>query len=213
MEKMTVHRALTELKTLDARINSAIDDGIYITANKRSNQKIDGLSVDDHKKAIQGSYDKVIGLIERRNKIKAAIVESNAKTIVTVAGNDMTVAAAIERKTSIGYEDFFLNKLKAAYVQATGKVNRENESLPHKLETYLHSVIGSKEQAKQEEVEFHTKTFTERNEYELIDPMGLKERINKLEEETYEFKAEVDAALSESNAVTFIFDKEEAEDQ
>lgn len=212
MEKMTIHRALTELKTLDDRIHAAIDGGIYITANKRSNLKINGKTIEQHRSMIQGSYDKVKGLIERRNTIKAAIVESNAKTFVTVAGVKMTVAQAIERKTSIQYDEIFLEKLKASYYTAVSRLNRENEELPHKLETYLQSVIGNKDQAKKEDVDYHTKSFIERNEFELIDPMDLKEKIDKLETEIHNFKAEVDAVLSESNAITFIFDDEESEE-
>ena len=211
MERMTIHRALTELKTLDSRIYNAIGNGTYITPNKRSNQKINGKTIEEHKRVIQGDYDKVASLIERRNKIKAAIVASNAKTEVTIAGNTMTVAEAIERKSSIKYDQHFLDALKAQYVRATKKVNRENEELPRKLETYLQSVLGSKEQAKTEDVEFHTKSFTERNEYELIDPLQLKEKIDKMEEEIENFLAEVDACLSESNAITFIFDEVAAE--
>ena len=209
IEKMTIHRALTELKTLDARIHSAIDDGVFITANKRSNIKINGKTIEEHQGVIQGSYDKVISLIERRNIIKSAIVDSNAKTYITVAGKEMTVAQAIERKTSIQYEEIFLDRLKASYAQAVAHVNRENEMLEQKLEAYLHAVLGNKDTAKKEDIELHTQSYMDRNEYELIDPISLKEKIEKLEEEIHDFKAEVDAVLSESNATTFIFDDEE----
>lgn len=42
-EKMTVHKALTELKLLDDRIAKAIAEGIYCVANKHSNDKIGGV--------------------------------------------------------------------------------------------------------------------------------------------------------------------------
>lgn len=208
IEKMTIHRALTELRTLDERIHRAIDEGVFIAPNKRSNVKINGKSIEDYQKVIQGSYDKVISLIERRNQIKSAIVASNAKTYVTVAGKKMTVAQAIERKSSIEYEEMLLDKLKASYARATSKVNTENEALPHKLESYLHAVLGNKDTAKKEDIDYHTKSFKDREEYELIDPLRLKEKIDNLEEEIYDFKSEVDAVLSESNATTFIFDEE-----
>ena len=35
-EKMTVHKALCELKTLDARITKAIQSSTYVFANKHS---------------------------------------------------------------------------------------------------------------------------------------------------------------------------------
>ena len=36
-EKMTVHKALAELKIIDDRINNAIVSGTYVIANKHSN--------------------------------------------------------------------------------------------------------------------------------------------------------------------------------
>ena len=43
-EKMTVHKALVELKTIDARIEKTIRDASFVIANKHSNQKISGES-------------------------------------------------------------------------------------------------------------------------------------------------------------------------
>lgn len=53
---------------------------------------------------MQASYDKVMGLISYRHKIKALVVQSNACTKVIVGKEEMTVAEAIERKQSIQYE-------------------------------------------------------------------------------------------------------------
>lgn len=44
----------------------------------------------------------------------------------------------------------------------------------------------------------------ERNEYILIDPLKINTRIEELEVKVSSFKAEVDAVLSESNALTKI---------
>ena len=38
-EKMTVHQALCELKTLDARINKETTGATFVFANKHSNNK------------------------------------------------------------------------------------------------------------------------------------------------------------------------------
>ena len=46
-EKMTVHKALAELKIIDDRINNAIVSGTYVIANKHSNTKIHGMTIDD----------------------------------------------------------------------------------------------------------------------------------------------------------------------
>ena len=52
-EKMTVHKALAELKIVDDRIVSAINSGTYCIANKHSNDKIKGVSLDEYKKTMR----------------------------------------------------------------------------------------------------------------------------------------------------------------
>ncbi|MCY1454605.1 hypothetical protein D9M71_716820 [compost metagenome] len=39
-----------------------------------------------------------------------------------------------------------------------------------------------------------------RNEFEIIDPLNVKQQIEKLSNRIEEFESEVDAVLSESNA-------------
>ena len=84
-ETMTIHKALAELKILDGRIKKEIQSGSYCAANKHSNEKINGITIEDFRKTVQGTYDKVTDLINRRKAIKKAIVLSNAKTTVKIA--------------------------------------------------------------------------------------------------------------------------------
>ena len=46
-EKMTIHKALAELKTMDDRINKAIRNTVYVLAVKHSAEKINGVKVSD----------------------------------------------------------------------------------------------------------------------------------------------------------------------
>ncbi|MBB4824822.1 putative coiled-coil protein SlyX [Sporosarcina luteola] len=203
-QTMSIHRALSELKTLNDRIPKAIHEADFIATDRKSAQKINGLSIEDYEKTIQAGFDKAVSLIERRNRLKDAIVQSNAITEVVVAGERMTVAKAIERKSSISYEEKMLSTMIAKRRMAINKLTMENESLPNRLEDYLTAILGNKEHAKKEEVELHTKSFMERNEYVLINPLQLDKRIEEWEERVSSFKAEVDAVLSESNAITTI---------
>ncbi|SOC27586.1 hypothetical protein SAMN05880501_1246 [Ureibacillus xyleni] len=205
VKRMTIHRALTELKNLKDRIHKATSEVNVIVPNRKSNEKIGGVEVEEYKKQMQASYDKVIGLINYRNRLKTAVVQSNAKTIVTVAGEEMSVAQAIERKDSVHYEEGLFHTIQNQYRLAVAKVASENDKLPEKLETYLVNILGGKEkQTNKEEVEMHTKTFMNRNEYELVEPFNTVQIVEKLESYINEFKNEVDAVLSESNATTFI---------
>ena len=73
-ERMSIHKALAEIKILDDRVLDMIDTGVYCVANKHSNDKIAGLAIEEYKKKIQGSYDKVIDLINRNYAIKKLLV-------------------------------------------------------------------------------------------------------------------------------------------
>jgi len=105
---------------------------------------------------------------------------------------------------SIENEEKLLTSMIEARRIAINKLTKENESLPKRLEEYLTAILGSKENAKKEEVELHTKAFMERNEYILLDPLKISTRIEALDEKITNFKAEVDAVLSESNALTTV---------
>ncbi|WP_431027242.1 hypothetical protein [Lysinibacillus sp. LZ02] len=204
LKKMTIHRALTELKMLHNRIESATGQVMAAAAHRKSETKISGVDIDEFMKNMQGSYDKVVGLIAYRNRLKALVVESNAKTIVKVSNQQMTVAEAIERKQSIQYEKELLGMMHKQYISAMQRVAMNNNALPEKLETYLVNILGNKDKQSPEEVKLHTETFMKRNEYELLDPLNVKKVIDTLEAKIDEFESEVDAVLSESNATTFI---------
>ena len=103
--KMSIHRALGELKTLDKRIRKEIENTIFIGAKKKSSntEYKTRTSIVDFNNNVNSSIQSINDLILRRKEIKEAIVNSNANTFVTIGDNKMTVASAIERKTSIGY--------------------------------------------------------------------------------------------------------------
>ena len=204
LKKLTIHRALTELKMLNHRIEAATNEVSVVLPNRKSNEKINGIDVKEYEKQMQASYDKVTSLIQYRNRIKALVVESNAKTKVIIGSDEMTVAEAIERKQSIGYEKQLLERIQQQYRTAIKTVAKENDALPAKLETYLVNILGNKEKQSAEEVKLHTETFMKRNEYEFVDPMNAKKMIETLSSRIEEFESEVDAVLSESNATTFI---------
>ena len=102
MEKMLVTQALNELKLLDSRIEDATNNAIFVIAAKKNEKKVNpNLTKEDFEIRSKAFYQSIMDLIERRKKIKAAIVASNAVTKVTVHDEEMTVAEAIERKSTI----------------------------------------------------------------------------------------------------------------
>ena len=206
-EKMTIHKALAELKIVDDRIISAINGGTYCVANKHSNEKIKGVPVKEYEGVMQGYYDKATDLIKRRNAIKRAVVLSNATTKVSINGIEYTVAEAIEMKNhGVEFDEKMLTALKKQYDKAQAEILKQNgDDLEKRAEQYVIGIYGSKEgKTNTDDFERTKKDFINANSYELIDPIKILDKINTLEENIASFKAEVDAALSTSNAVTEI---------
>lgn len=206
-ETMTIHKALAELKIMDGRIKKEIQNGTYCAANKHSNEKISGIPIEDFKKAVQGTYDKVTDLINRRKAIKKAVVLSNAKTTVKIAGVEYTVAEAIEMKNhGIEFEAILINAMDNQYKMAQAEVNRQNENnLEQRADQYVTAIYGQKEgKTNSADIDKVRKDFLEANSYEIIDPINVPEKIEKLKNKIDNFMAEVDSALSVSNALTEI---------
>ena len=91
MSKITITRALVELKTVDKRIEKALEGAVFITHKCASDEN-------PKHKITENRLQQVTDLIERRKNLKAAIVKSNATTKVVIDSNEYTVAEAIERK-------------------------------------------------------------------------------------------------------------------
>jgi hypothetical protein len=206
-ETMTVHKALSELKIIDDRIHKAIYTGTYCVANKHSNEKIKGVSIEQYKTDTTSYYDKATDLMSRRNAIKRAVVLSNAVTKVTIGESEYTIAEAIEMKNhGLDFKRVMLAVLEDQYNKAQAVILKENGTdLEKRAENYVVGIYGNKEgSVKTDDFEKAKKDFITSNSFELVDPIGILGKIESLEKEIAEFTADVDAALSTSNALTQI---------
>ena len=204
--KMSIHRALGELKTLDKRIRKEIENTIFIGAKKKSSntEYKTRTSIVDFNNNVNSSIQSINDLILRRKEIKEAIVNSNANTFVTIGDNKMTVASAIERKTSIGYDKFLLSKIKEQYALIVGFIEENNEEVECDLSSKIDNMLNANDKNNINGIEEFSKAYRNSNSWEVIDPVDLKSLIDKLEKEITIFENEVDVVLSESNATTFI---------
>lgn len=202
---VTITEALRELKTLDKRINKNIN-GNYIKLKQNGKVLNSSVGVTEMEKQIKSSYQSVIDLIDRRQKIKNNIVQSNAITKITVNGKSMTVADAIEYKSSIIYKKKLLQELSHQLDKALYEVNERKVDIEEKAQRMVETMVGT-EDAKNisaNKYEEMVGAFIKKNEYEFIDPLGIQNIIEKMGDEIEEFEANIDVVLSVSNAKTEI---------
>lgn len=210
-EQMTVHKALAELKVIDSRINNAIRSGTFVVANKHSNEKIHGVTINEFKNSMKSDFQKVSDLIARRNAIKKAVVASNAVTKVKVGDTEYTVATAIEMKNhGMEFKNTFKKCLESQYAVAKNELDKNSgDPLEKRAENYVLSVIqaqpkDSKMAVDSEAMKNLRTQYIKDNTYDIIDPIGVKDAIEQLDNEISSFITEVDAALSVSNALTVL---------
>lgn len=203
--EMSITRALKELTLLDKRIDDIIDDAIFVGYAKKSSAKINNIYTrDEFDKLVTSNFDSVQALMNRRLEIKAKIVDSNAKTIVTIGGKEYTVAGAIEAKSLIHYKKQLLDTLVSQLKKATAAVSLANEKVDEKV----YSLIKDAKNEDSTPVDLGKDSFITQyrnnHEFDLVNPIKIHEKINQLKEEIENFENEVDFVLSESNAITKI---------
>ena len=205
-EKMTVHKALAELKTLDDRINSEITGSVFVRANRHNNMKIFGKTIPDFMADTESSYQSVKALINRRNAMKRAVVLSNAITKVNIGGVEYTVAEAIEMNNH-GMENLveLRNCLREQYSSVKRMVESENgDKLVKACENYIQATFGTKEKVNNPDIETAQTVYMANNTYDIVTGFDIEKVIKELTDRIDAFKAEVDSALSVSNALTVI---------
>ena len=207
IETMTIHKALAELKTLDARIEKAMRESTFVVACPQSAQKVNGMSRAEFSTDAKASYQKVRDLINRRNAIKRAVVLSNATTRVVVAGQEYTVAEAIEMKNhGVEYTKMLMNRISSDLASATAAANRANgDVLASKADAYISALFSSADlKNPSAEVMEARQKYIDAQTVSLVDPIQAKTVLGELEAQVNDFLVDVDAALSVSNATTSV---------
>lgn len=203
-ELISITRALSELKVLDARITKLSSRPVVFrkVAGKVANQQ--GVTVEDLEKNVRADFQALNDLINRRTKIKSAIVSSNATTKVTVGSKTMSVAEAIELKTSIATKEFLLHNLRSQYANVNSQIETQNAEASRRLDQMLEANLGKDRKVEEADYSAIAVPFMKKNEASMVDPLDVNSVIKQLETEIDEFKMNVDFALSEVNAMTKI---------
>lgn len=206
-ETMTIHRGLAELKVLENRIVKTISGAKFCAAAKQSMKKLNGVPIEDYKKDAQSSLDSIKDLIARHDAIKRAISKSNAETHVTIDGVVYTVAEAIYmNQHGIEFKRELLAMMERQYSSAIATIETTNARLSDRADDYTKGLASASEKSNMdpEAIRDARDSYIERETMVLIDGIDIKKAKDELAAKIDKFKAEVDAVLSASNAITEI---------
>lgn len=194
---ISIHRALSELKTIDSRITKTIE-GFEPVGYKQVGKPVNGLYTEEiFVGDAKSKFDSINDLITRKERIKSAITKANNSTMVTIGGKQMTVADAINYKTILSTKKLLLDNLKRKNTKNIQIVERRLVE----VEAKALDIAKSYDKA---DVNNVVEPYVKSNKYELVDPLGISKLIEKMDIEIGDFESEVDSVLSEINAVTMI---------
>lgn len=206
-QTMSIHAALGELKKLDQRINSKNRSLLLIGAKKKSADKVNSTDYtkEQYVQKVEAELQSHEADVARFSRIKSAVVLSNATTKLMVGDREMTVAEAIETKSTIQYKKDLLARMKSKRREIYSSVEIYNDKVEYNLDNQLASLgVKDKNSAAGENLASFMEQYRNQNAWEVIDPLKLDEKIAALEDEILEFETNVDVALSQSNALTTI---------
>jgi hypothetical protein len=202
-EKISVNRALNELKLLKKRLAKKLagrTDTCFINYKIGTGGK-EEMRDCDPKANLQSIRD----LIRRFNAIESAILKSNSVTIVKIGNEEMTVSEAIARKKSIEFEKQLLETMTKSLYFIQHRIDDHNETAALRLDDLLKSSFGGKEgKIREADIDAIKEQFERSNKAEFVDPLNLSKIIEELDDYIDTFENEVDLVLNESNAKTEI---------
>lgn len=203
--RVTLTQVLSEIKSLDKRIERSIKEGKFIHLGYAHPTSISRDKQEKQRKEASSKYQSIQDMIARRFLLKAILVQTNAVNTVTVAGQSMTIAAAIERKTSIRLEQQLLTQLCNQKAQADRELEQANRDLEQALDN-LRRTCNSSNSQPMSAADVQAQIDARRRESErlLIDPLRMDETIQNLKDSIDAFLSEVDTALSVYDATTIV---------
>ena len=215
-EKMLVTQALDERDLLVKKIADKIAKASFVDTIKPNEEMVYAKRIHREKYAqeAEASYQQIVDLIDRFQRIDAAIVASNAKTEINTSYGTFTVAGAISLRSRLrgvgayeseaDFESKLQSKLKREYNERVEFCDMKNSQLQLTAENMRLSILGKDSKNKDEKPLSVVDAYVKENTTQLVDPLDVRKKLEALEEKRNTLLAELDTQIKVSNATTFI---------
>ena len=215
-EKMLVTQALDERDLLVKKIGDKIQKIQLVATKKRNEEKTVAAHVttEEYGKAASAAYQQIMDLIDRYQRIDAAIVASNAATTIKTSYGDYTVAGAIALRNRIkgsgiyadkgAFEDRLATLLERQYQTAVQSAEYKNKGLETQAETMRLSILGKDSKVKDDKPLEVVDAYIRENTTEVIDPLDVQKKAQELKDKIDTLLTELDTQIKVSNATTMI---------
>ncbi|MBQ6333108.1 MAG: hypothetical protein IJI34_10175 [Clostridia bacterium] len=215
-EKMLVTQALDERDLLVEKINDKIRKIKAVDVKKRNEDQtaVERMTVEDFKKGAESAYQQIMDLIARYEKIDAAIVASNAKTMIETTYGKYTVAGAIALRNrlrddigvgdSTNFELRLVKQFEQQYQAGVQMLESKNRMVDAQAESMRNSIVGRDNKVKDPTPLAVVDEFVKENTTEIVDPLDSKKKAQELNEKITTLLTELNTKIKVSNATTMI---------
>lgn len=215
-EKMLVTQALDERDLLVKKIGDKIAKASFTDVKKHNEENVIEGRINEKEfcKGAESSYQQILDLIDRFQKIDAAIVASNATTKISTSYGEYTVAGAISLRNRMrgfgsydgnaNFEFALQNKMTNEYAKRVELAESKNKQLQVTAEGMRLSILGKDNRVKDDKPLEVVEAYVRENTSEVIDPLDVQKKIVKLQEKRNALLTELDTQIKVSNATTFI---------
>ena len=215
-DKMLVTQALDERDLLVKKINDKIVKASFVDTIKANEDKVlEGrVSKEEFAKQSESAYQQIVDLIDRFQKVDAAIVASNAKTWIKTSYGELTVAGAISLRSRLrgnssyeydaDFEGSLQRKLEGELKKRLDLAERKNQQLQITAEEMRLSILGKDSKVKDDKPLAVVDAYVRENTTELADPLDVKAKVEQLKEKRDTLLTELDTQIKVSNATTFV---------
>ncbi|MBQ3545566.1 MAG: hypothetical protein IJA34_11390 [Lachnospiraceae bacterium] len=193
-ERMLVTQALDERDLLVKKISDKIAKASFVDTIKPNEDKVYAKRIgkEEYAKEAESAYQQIVDLIDRFQKIDAAIVDSNAKTEINTSYGIFTVAGAISLRSRLrgmgayegeaNFEAKLQDKLRTEYNDRIRFCDLKNSQLQATAENMRLSILGKDSKSKDDKPLGVVDAYVKENTTELVDPLEVKKKLEALEE-------------------------------
>ena len=213
---MLVTQALDERDLLVGKITDKINKASFIDTIKPNEDKVfeKRVSRNEFAKNAESAYQQIQDLIDRYQKIDAAIVASNANTMIKTSYGEYTVAGAIalrKRLKSTGtfnsdanFEYKLMMKIESDLQKMIQFAELKNKQLQGTAENMRLSILGKDSKVKDDKPLEVVNAYVKENTTEVVDPLDAQKKADALKEKRDTLLTELDTQIKVSNATTFV---------
>ena len=213
-EKMLVTQALDERDLLVKKIGDKIAKIKLVDCKRKNEDKTAGerLTAEDFCKQANSAYQQVMDLIDRYQRIDAAIIASNAASFIETSIGKMSLACAISMRSRLksGQNkkiDFEQQLIKVAQEQFRSNLkfaDTKNKTLESQAENMRLSILGKDTKVKDDKPLEVVAAYIRENTTEVVDPLDVVKKTVELCTKTDALIKELETQIKVSNATTFI---------